>query len=254
MKLKIICVSLIGFLAVISIEIFAYPCRDDFISKGRDKEWVINSSELIVYVEILEVNKSVKEEAIYSKHGPLFPEQSAQVKFLKILKGTERLENSVNQVRKQESHFSLYNGERLVLYLRKEGDKSFRTIGTFRGHRRLASAIADINTIKKQRAGLVIGIIGNKKLEDIEINILEGRYKAPVVLETSTYEKGLVKTAKPGEFGIATISLEPGKYTVLFKTDDRLEGFSRLINGHYPYVILQKSNWRGLYFDIRRQE
>lgn len=85
----------------------------------RDWEAFFKVSDVISYVEILEVEPSIDKSPSPSEPipGPLFPKQRAKVKFLKILRGPVSLENTTSTIIKRRAYFYLIEKERLVLYL-----------------------------------------------------------------------------------------------------------------------------------------
>jgi hypothetical protein len=88
-------------------------------------------------------------------------------------------------------------------------------------------------------------------LEDLEVYVLQGRHKAPLILGSKIWKDNVIRREKIGEFDIAEVSLKPGTYTLLIQFNGNLHSFGRLVNGYYPYVILEENDWRALYFDMK---
>lgn len=221
------------------------------------EEWFFENSDIISYVEVLEVDKEVDKEIKRSSESLLlgsktiFSKQHAKVRFLKILKGPGELENTTANIIKRKAYFGLGPKEKRVLYLRR-GIWRYYTVSIFGGEWRLASVLANVNALNKDKgSGIVVGLLNKGDLQGLEIHVLHGRHKSPVILDSEVYEANFVKEEKIGEFDIAEISLEPGAYTLLIELDGSLySGFSQLVDGHYPYVIIKEDNWRGLHFDM----
>ena len=101
-----------------------------------------------------------------------------------------------------------------------------------------------------------MGITNKEPQEILNIHILKGRNRAPILLGGKNYQENIVITRKTEEFDIAKIPLNPGSYTVLIEYKDTLYSFNRLVDGYYPYVIIGNqnySNWRSVNFDFNQK-
>ena len=211
-------------------------------------------ADVVCYVEILKVDKEIERPSLDEPPPPgkriTYPEQMATVKCLRLLKGPDELQDVTFNVLKQASHFFLREKQRRVLYLSQNRER-YSTIGIDSGESRLPSALSISNTLKDDYgSGIVVGILADQPLENLNVHILQGRQKAPISLHTAQWKDALIKKAETEDFGIAEIPLESGSYSVLLQLDERLYTFSRLVNGYYPYVILDKNQWRPVYFAI----
>lgn len=216
------------------------------------KEWFFENSDVISYVEVLEVDRRIEEptELLPPGSRDVFLKQQAKIKFLKILKGPKELENTTDNIVKKRAYFFLTEKERLVLYLRKRLC-SYHTFSVSQGEWRLASALADVNSLKKDtESGIVVGVLNKGNLQDLRIHILQRRHKAPVILDSESWKNNLVRREKIGEFDIAEIPLAQGAFTVLLELKENLYSFNQLVDRYYPYVILEENNWQAIYFDI----
>lgn len=253
-------ISLIGGILLISVAVLVFAGQRIYESLLKEtmlnppsQEWCFENSEAIAYVEVLKVSRKVEKptESLPPGIWRTFPRQRVKVRFLKVLKGPEELENTSSTIIKGRAHFYLDEGEREVLYLRK-GIWRYHTVSTFQCITGLAPVLAKMNSLKKHKgSGLVIGVLNKGNLEGLEVHILEDRHKAPVILDSEIYRDNLVKKERIGELDIAEIPLEPGSYTVLIELNGNLYSFNRLVDGYYPYVILEENNWWGLHFDIQ---
>lgn len=214
-------------------------------------EQLIESSDLIVYVEVLELDKNTAQR---SKDSLLYPKQIAQVNVLKVLKGSVKREDI--KITKKRAYFQLQEKQRLVLYLKKYFG-SYQTVSVFSQETRIASAIANVNEyLIQDGSGIVVGITNKEPIERLNIHILKGRNRAPILLGGKNYQKNIVITRKTEEFDIAEIPLDPGSYTILIEYKDALYSFNRLVDGYYPYVIIgdqNYSNWRSVNFDFNQK-
>ncbi len=210
-------------------------------------------AEIISYIEITEVDRKIEgpSEPFPPGSRTSYSQQTAKIKFLKVLKGPKELEGKTGEIIKKKTYFYFTAEEKLVVYLEKKGDKYY-TVGESSNEWRLPSALANINKIQKDsQSGIVVGVLNNPGIKDLRVHILNGKYKAPVLLNDEDWKKNIVKEEKIGEFGIAEIFLEPGNYTILLEFEGKLYSFNRLVNGYYPYIILEKEgDWRAIYFDI----
>ncbi len=59
-------------------------------------------------------------------------------------------------------------------------------------------------------------------------------------ISDKTWGNYLLKTIEVGEFDIIEVPLEEGDYTVLLEFNRGLYPHSRLVEGHYPYIIITK--------------
>ena len=224
--------------------------------------WLFERSDIISYVEVLEVDKAIElppSSPENMKPGEIarYPKQFAKVKFLKLLKGSKELENTTrNIIKGGGANFYLKEGEKLVLYLKK-WIWSYHTFNS-RAESRLAPVLANVNSLKKEmKNGIVVGVFNKESLEDLKVHILQGRHKAPIILDSEIYKDNLVKKERINEFDIAEIPLEPGSYTILIELEGNLYNFNRLVVGYYPYVILEENssrNWRSINFDLNKIE
>lgn len=233
------------------VRVFVLPLTKIPVLPLTDEQ-LIKSSDLIVYIEVLKIDKNITKQ---SKDSLLYPKQIAYVNVLKVLKGSVKSENI--KITKKRAYFQLQEKQRLVLYLRKYFE-SYQTVSVFSQETRIASAIANVNEyLIQDSSGIVVGIISNKEhKERLNIHILKGRNRAPILLGGKNYQKNIVMTKKADEFDIAKIPLDPGSYTVLVGYKDTLYSFGRLIDGYYPYVIIGEqnySNWRSVNFDFNQK-
>jgi len=251
-------ISLIGgvLLILAAVLVFTgqriYESFQETTSYPLSQDWFFENSEVIAYVEVLKVSRKIERSTQLSPPGiwRTFPRQRVKVKFLRVFKGAKELEDTTGTVIKGRAHFYLNKEERLVLYLRK-GIWRYHTVSNFQGRTGVSSVIPYINSLEKDKgSGLVVEVLNKGDLKDSEMHVLQGRQKSPVILDSETYRDNLVKKEKIDEFGIAEIPLEPGSYTVLIELDGDLYSFNRLVEGHYPYVILEENTWEGLYFDV----
>lgn len=258
--LKYIIGGCVIVIAVFLVGMLGYPDEgSDVVKKGssvrsESEEWLFENSDIISYVEVLQVDTKIKGPTKPFPPGinPIFSMQRAKVKFLKILKGPESLEGTIGNVIKDRSYFYLTEKEKSAPYL-KEKNGLYHTVGSFSGQRRLASALADINNLRGDiGSGIVVGILNKGDLSDSKLHILQGRHKAPVILGSKVWKNNLIKVERVSKFDIAGIPLERGAYTILLELKGNLYAFSRLVDGYYPYVILEENNWRALYFDIKK--
>jgi len=249
---KITCLAILGGILLVSLitggflGIRTYHQRKEIVPPSS--EWLFENSDVISYVEVLEVDRRIRAEDLGSIGD--FPKQNATVKFLKMLKGPKRLTGETSSIVKGKGYFYLRERQRVILYLRKKL-RSYRTISSFEGQWQLASALADVNNLGVEKgSGIVIGLLKRGNPQEVEAHILRGRHKAPIALNSLIYKEQLVKTARFGEFDIAEMPLEPSAYTILVGLGGSLYSFSPLVDGYYPYVILDETDWRGLYFDL----
>ena len=138
------------------------------------------------------------------------------------------------------------------MYL-KEYYGVYKTVDLFGGEHRLTSALCNINTIKNiQTGGIVVGVLNKGKENYLRIRIIRGRQKAGITIGDKIWKNYLLETLEIGEFDIVEVPLEEGNYTVLLEFNHGLYPHSRLVEGHYPYVIITKGRWKPLYFDMNK--
>jgi hypothetical protein len=222
--------------------------------KPESPEWLFRHSNVIGYVEIIEVDKKIKKnqsfenlEGIYST----YPRQGCKAKFLRILKGSNDLENTTVSLVKEYSRYFLTEKQKIVLYLKKKD--VYHTIDQFGGEHRLASALCDINNIREdiQTGGIVVAVLNKEKYTDYKVHIIKGRHRSPINKGDEAWKKYLLKSAKFNEFDIVEVPLQGGRYTVLLELNGNIYCHSRLINGYYPYVIISENRFKPIYFDLK---
>jgi len=211
---------------------------------------LIETSDLIAYVEVTKVSPEIDDHTL----EPLtpgsyrnFPAQKAQVRILRSLKGEVSVESNVALVIKKENGFFLSKDKRRVLYLKQEKD-FYEVLGNLGGEHRLASAIWELRRMKKKGYGVVIGTLGEPS--GLTAVAFHGRHSVPLIPESEKGTQSIVKKVPIDELGVAEIQLEPGSYTILVQKEDNIYHPNRLVNGFYPYVILdQESRWKIVYID-----
>ena len=221
--------------------------------KPESSKWLFENSDLISYGEVVDVDREI-DDSVHKRQPPgIYPSfkiQLCRVKLLKVLKGSDELKGKIITVIKKRSRYYFKKGQKRVLYL-KEHYRIYETVDLFGGEHRLVSALCNINTIKNiQRGGIVAGILNKGKENYLRICIIRGRQKAGVTIGDKIWGNYLLKTVQIGEFDIAEVPLEEGNYTVLLEFNNNLYPHSRLVEGHYPYVIITKGRWKPLYFDM----
>ena len=222
--------------------------------KPQSCKWLFEHSDLIAYVEIISVDKKTND-SIYKKQPPgiypSFGEQYCQANVLKILKGLTELKNKTITVIKRKSRYYLKEKQKLVLYLEKQNE-IYQTIDLFGGEHRLASALCNINELRKdvQKGGIVVTVLNKKEDVSFRIHIIRGRQKVDINIGDKIWRNYLLKILDIDEFDTIEVPLGEGNYTVLLEIDHNLYPHSRLIDGYYPYVIITKGKWKPLYFDI----
>lgn len=222
--------------------------------KPETAEWLFENSEVISYVEVLKVDKKIEREDKPLPPGiyPTFSKQHAEVNLLEILKGPEDLRGTIITIIKDRSRYYLTEKQRLVVYL-KEDKGRYHTIDAFGGEHRLASTLANVNSLKKDMgSGIVVGILNKGNFSDLKLHILQGRHKAPLIPGDEVEKVYLLKVEEVDRFDISKIPLEPGSYTILLELEGDLHSHYQLINGYYPYLILKEDNWRVLYFNLKK--
>jgi hypothetical protein len=224
--------------------------------KPKGAKWLFEHSDLIAYTEIISVDKEVDYESpkepvpgVY----PVFGEQRCKAKILKVLKGLEELEDRSLVIIKRRSRYYLTEGQKVVLYLEKQKD-TYQTIDPFGGEHRLASALSNVNNLRKdtETGGVVAGVLNKKEEVRLKIHIIKGRQKAGITIGDKIWKEYLFKSVDIGKFDIAEIPLKGGRYTILLEHNGNLHPHSRIIDGYYPYVIIRENNWKPLYFDINK--
>lgn len=218
-------------------------------------EYLFKNSDVIAYVEVLEATK-VKEyptEPLPLGTRFIFPEQHAKVRFLKILKGPQEIKDTTTTIVKSKSFNYLSEGQQVVVYLKMIKEK-YWTINLSGWEWRLVSALANINNLKREGSGVVVGIANKGEFCDFKIRILKGRHRAPITIRDQIIQASLLKTEEVGEFGMSEISFNPKViYTILLEVGGGLYSHNRLINGHYPYILLEENEWKAVYFDIKEE-
>lgn len=236
---------------------FSYPDKQQALPiQPKSPQWLFEHSDLIAYVEIVKVDKEIdpgnlKEQPIGVY--PIFGEQYCEAKVLRVLKGLAELKGKAIGALKRKSRYHVKEGEKLVLYLEKNKDL-YRTIDPFGGEHRLASALCNVNELKEdtQTGGIVAAILTKEKITDLKIHIIRGRQSAGMSVSGEAWSQHLLGIFPINEFDIAEVPLEDGSYTVLLKCNQSLYPHSRLVDGHYPYVIIKKGRWKPLYFDMSK--
>jgi len=219
-------------------------------------KWLFEHSDLIAYVEIISVDKKI-DNSIYKNQPPgiysLFREQYCQVNVLRILKGSTQLKNKTITVIKRKSCYCLKEKQRLVFYLEKQNGV-YQTIDPFGGEHRLASALCNINELRKdvQTGGVVVAVLNKREDISFRVHIIQGRQRAGINIGDKIWRKYLLKILEISEFDIAEVPLEEGSYTMLLEINHKLYPHSRLVEGCYPYVIITEKKWIPLYFDINK--
>jgi hypothetical protein len=213
---------------------------------------LIRTSDLIAYVETINVDPVIKEDML----APLppggyrtFPAQNAQVRILRTLKGEVSAESGEIVVLKKENGFFVSEDKRRVLYL-KQGEGFYEALGNLGGEHRLASVIWELHRIKGEGYGVVIGLLGEPS--GSMAVAFRGRHPVPLIPGSERWIQAVVKKTPIDELGVAEIRLEPGNYTILLRKGDNICHPSRLVNGFYPYLILdQESPWKIVYIQTR---
>lgn len=231
--------------------------RERLPIRPESPEWLFEKSDLICYGEIVDVTREI-DSGVHKKQPPgIYPSfemQLCRVKVLKVLKGSDDLKGEIITVIKRESRYYFRKCQKVVLYL-KEQCGVYKTLDLFGGERRLASVLCNINTLKDiQAGGIVAAVLNKEKQAHLRIHIIRERQKADISIGDKTWEKYLLKTVDTEEFDIVEAPLEEGSYTVLLEFNYALYPHSRLVGGHYPYVIITKGKWIPLYFDIDKIE
>ena len=220
--------------------------------RPESPEWLFEKSDLICYGEIVnvtrEINSDVDKEQPPGIH-PSFEMQLCRVKVLKVLKGSDNLKGETIAVIKRKTRYYFRKCQKVVLYL-KESCGVYKTLDLFGGEPRLASALCNINTLKGLQAGGIVAAVLNKEEAYLRIHIIRGRQKSDISIGDKTWENHLLKNIEIGEFDIVEVPLEEGSYTVLLESNRGLYPHSRLVEGHYPYIIITRGRWKPLYFDM----
>lgn len=222
----------------------------------ESSEYLFKNSDVIAYVKVLEVTKIKKKyhsEPLSLGARIIFPRQLAKVRFLKILKGSQGLKDTTATIVKSKSFNYLSEGQEVVVYLKKVKGR-YQTINLSGWEWRLASTLANINNLKADGCGVVVGVLLNKdkrNFHDFKIHILKGRHKAPIILGDQVIQTSLLKTEEVGKFNISEVPLDHGTiYIILLEVKGGLHSHNRLVNGYYPYILLEENEWRVVYFDI----
>lgn len=209
---------------------------------------LIRTSDLIAYVEIIKVAPVIEEGASEHLHPGsyrTFPAQKACGRILRSLKGAVAEGSDVVDVIKQENGFYLSQNERRVLYLKRK-DGFYETSGILGGEHRLASAIWELRRAEEKGYGVVVGAKGNPA--GLTAVVLRGRHSVPLIPESENWVQTVVKKAPVDELGVAEFLLESGSYTILLYKGAEVYHPNRLVNGFYPYVILDReSRWKIVY-------
>ena len=211
---------------------------------------LIETSDLITYVEIIRVTPEIGEQALESLPPGMyrtFPSQKAQVRLLRFLKGEVRPELDEVVVIKKENGFFLSRGKRRVLYLKRKDD-FYEALGNLGGEHRLPSAMWELHRREGKGYGVVLGVLG-EPFELVAV-ALRGRHSAPLQPESERWMRSIVKTVSIDELRVAEIQLEPGSYTILLQKGKEVYHPYRLVDGFYPYVILdEESPWKIVYIN-----
>lgn len=215
---------------------------------------LIESSDLIAYVEVIEVTPEIGEEALEPLPPGMyrtFPAQEAQVRFLRVLKGKVSAELGEVGVIKEENGFFLSRDKPRVLYLKRKKD-FYETLGNLGGESRLPSAMWELHRREGKGYGVIVGALG--ELSGLVAVALRERHFAPLVPESESWMRSIVKSISIDELGVAEIQLEPGNYTILLQKGKEVYRPYRLVDGFYPYVILdEESRWKIVYIKTGAQ-
>jgi len=215
---------------------------------------LIEISDLIAYVEVIEVTPEIGEQALEPLPPGIyrtFPAQKAQVRFLRFLKGEVRAESDEAVVVKKENGFFLSTAKRRVLYL-KQKEGFCEALGNLGGESRLPSAMWELHRRVGKGYGVIVGALGEPS--GLVAVALRGRHFAPLVPESESWMRTIVKSISIDELGVAEIQLEPGNYTILLQKGKEVYHPYRLVDGFYPYVILNEEiRWKIIYIKAGSQ-
>ena len=215
---------------------------------------LIETADVIAYVEVIRVTPEVAEQVLEPLPPGMyktFPAQKAQVRFLRFLKRKVRAELRKIEIIKEENAFFLSTGKRRVLYLKRK-DNFYEALGNHGGEPRLASAMWELHRMEEKAYGVVVGVLGEPS--ELVAVALRGRHSAPLVPESERWMRSIVRRVSIDELGVAEIQLEPGSYTILLHRGKEVYHPYRLVDGFYPYVILdEESRWKIVYIKTGAQ-
>gem|GEM_PF-3062765 len=217
-------------------------------------EDLIPIADTIAYVEVLTVDKTVKQprRQVPPRLGEVtrYPAQKAEIRFIRILKGLSSLKGKTTTILKPENYYCFQPKIKIVVYLKGKTD-GFITLGKYLGEHRLASAIKDIkNRIGSKEHGLIISLTEDSvKDRNYKIIILAGRTRYP--LHPQELEKYRAKRTYFDNNWISEVVLKPGIYTVLVRYKDVLYHPYQIGEGYYCSFVLDNNvHWEVVYFDI----
>lgn len=211
---------------------------------------VLRDSDVVAYARINTVEDKIEKVPPSDRPQPdilrAYPRQRCTITLLWILKGDATWEGKTVPLLKERSRYFVSEKEKMVLYLKRQGD-FFHTIDGFGEEHRLAFVLCDIRNSKKdsKSGGIVASVNGNGMLSRPRptIHVLEGRQRTTLRIGDDRWNTSLLQTKTIGEFDICEIPLDKGTYTVLMEEDGQLFSYTRLLKGYYACVNVGEYRW-----------